>query len=99
MKGEEKFGQTLMQKVFQEVPEADRAIIMKRKAGSLDPTKEKVRIQCYIPADLYVTLTYFGAFQTSESHFFTSRAVEYIQQEAMKLGMFNVMQHRIAGGR
>lgn len=86
MKGEKKFGQTLLQQMYDQVPEGDKKIILERKKSSMSYNGKNVRIQCYIPKEIYTMLAYFGAFQTSESHFFTERAVEYLTERGLRIG-------------
>lgn len=82
---------TILQKVWESIPEVDKANILKAKSYSFSQNGKKVRMQPFIPNELYVMLVYFNAFHQSESDFFTSRAVEFIERRAIELGLLNTM--------
>lgn len=82
------------------VPEEKKREIFDRKKASFNLTGTTIRVQPYIPKELYAILESFGAFSSSESEFFTARSIEYIERRAAEMGLLNVILQSVAtGGR
>lgn len=90
-------GSHLMSKVYDSIPDKEKDAILKSKEGVMTASGNRIRIQAYIPKEVYVMLEYFGAFTGSQSDFFTMRSCEFIEQRAIQTGLMNVLSH--SGGR
>lgn len=75
-----------VEKMYATIPEKDKKQILDDKKG-LSKSGNYIRLQSYIPVSVYVTLAYFGAFQNSETEFFTSLACSFIEKKAIEFGM------------
>lgn len=61
--------------------------------------KKNVRIQCYIPTEIYMVLHAFGAFNNSESHFFAMVSSDFVEQRAIRMGIMNTVLESIEEGK
>lgn len=65
-------------KVYERIPEKDRKEILESKEGVMNANGDKIRMQFFIPNEIYVVLKYYNALENGEGDFFTKRAVLYI---------------------
>lgn len=74
-----------VKKLYDLVPEAERKTLLSQKAGVMNKYKTRIRVQAYIPCELYTVLDKFGAFTNGEAFFFTALAAEWADRKAMLL--------------
>lgn len=86
----------VIQKVYETIPEKERTKIISQKKGVMNSSGNLIRMQCYIPKEVYVILSHYQAFQASQSDFFTGLACGFIERRAIEVGLMGVMQQ---GGR
>ena len=64
---------------------AEKKRLAAEDGRTYDKTGRYVRVQCYLPTEVYAILKMFGAFKGSETAFFSDAASQYIEQRALEL--------------
>lgn len=88
----------LVQQIYDKyVTEKEKKSLLSDKVAMFGKDNNIVRIQCYMPKEIYIILASFGAFISSESDFFSTLAISYIEDSAVKLGIVQDMLKSAAG--
>jgi thiazole synthase ThiGH ThiG subunit len=77
----------ILEQLFSGIPEDRHAVLLEGKKTTLSKNGKFVKVQAYIPTKIYITLKAYGAFNDSESAFFSRLAREHLHQQAVKLGV------------
>ena len=73
--------------VYDRIPAAFKKELISSRKSSLNQLGNKVRLQCYLPLDVYTILSAFGGFANSESDFVTDLAIRWIHQQVKEQGL------------
>lgn len=72
----------LVRRLYEMIPESDRREILVRKKTVMNKGKTRIRVQAFIPNDVYAVLEKFGAFINGETNFFSTLATEWCDKKA-----------------
>lgn len=77
---------TIVRRMFERIPMADRKAILQEKAGMLNGPGDAIRLQVFMGVETYTVLKYFGAFEPSgPGPFLCMLTNEYLLRQATEM--------------